>query len=738
MMVAPAVHGAEGDRLPEATWDEGGAAAALAEQVERFAEEFSAVVAELWALRKRESWSNPERAMASRLRDSFDSMLRSLGSFGFFVLDQAGRITHATGQSEKLFGLPVAALTGKPLSSFVQVSGDRCIDMELQDLLAGMAGRVDRLPVQARSGPHAQLILHALRGDHPSPEAMYCLLRPADPSEIERPVQHMLLADVFAGSNDAWMVVDGMRRILAVNTGFTAVTGYEPFEVIGKTPKVIGSGRHDAGYYARLSEALDTTGEWQGEICNRRRNGELYEEWLHISAYRDGAGRTCGYVALFYDLVFARKAYERIDYLVHTDALTKLPNRALFLDRLAQAVKRGREAGRPFGILAFDIDHFSEINDTLGHDAGDRVLSVVAASLDRLADERMMVARLGGDEFVVLAEDGEVGSLEGLAAQLRGLLELPVLQEGRDIHVTLSGGIAYFPAHGEDASALLRNAEIAVDMARERGGDTTQIYQDEFSRRRLERFSLASAMRHALERRQFSLVYQPQVDSVTRAVTGVEALLRWRLPEQGEVSPAQFIPIAEETGLIVQIGAWVLEQACRQQAEWVRQGLRPIRMAVNIAGRQLREPGFCSMVAAIVERCGIAPRLLEIEVTESELMGEVDQAARVLVQLAAMGVGIAVDDFGTGHSSLARLHALSVDRLKVDRSFVLAMGEGGKGAAIPRAILALAASLGLASVAEGVETEAQASLLQEWGCGEMQGYLFSRPVPAAQIAALLR
>jgi EAL domain-containing protein (putative c-di-GMP-specific phosphodiesterase class I) len=221
-------------------------------------------------------------------------------------------------------------------------------------------------------------------------------------------------------------------------------------------------------------------------------------------------------------------------------------------------------------------------------------------------------------------------------------------------------------------------------------------------------------------------------------VTGVEALLRWRLPEQGEVSPAQFIPIAEETGLIVQIGAWVLEQACRQQAEWVRQGLRPIRMAVNIAGRQLREPGFCSMVAAIVERSGIAPQLLEIEVTESELMGEVDQAARVLVQLAAMGVGIAVDDFGTGHSSLARLHALSVDRLKVDRSFVLAMGEGGKGAAIPRAILALAESLGLASVAEGVETEAQASLLQEWGCGEMQGYLFSRPVPAAQIAALLQ
>ena len=523
-----------------------------------------------------------------------------------------------------------------------------------------------------------------------------------------------------------------------MNTGFTAVTGYEAHEVIGRTPKIIGSGRHGAAFYEQMWDTIDAGGEWQGEICNRRRNGELYEEWLHISAYLDGAGRTCGYVALFYDLVFARKAYERIDYLVHTDALTRLPNRALFLDRLAQAVQCARSEGRPFGVLTLDIDRFKEINDTLGHDAGDRVLQVVAGHLQRIADERMLVARLGGDEFVVMAEDGAICVLETIAADLRAMLAVPVMHGERELNVTVSAGVSYFPGHGEDGSTLLRNAEIALDMAKQAGGNTMQIYDNEFSRQRMERFSLSRALRRALDKNELYLAYQPQVDAATRAITGVEALLRWRQAEQGEIPPVRFIPIAEETGLIVPIGAWVLEQACLQQVAWRAQGLRPLRMAVNIAGRQLREPGFAAMVAATVARTGIDPHWLEVEVTESELMGEIDNVVAVLAELRAMGIGIAVDDFGTGHSSLGRLHALSVDRLKVDRSFVLAMGEGEKGAAIPRAILALSASLGLDSVAEGVETEAQAAQLQEWGCGEMQGYLFSRPVSATRVAELLQ
>lgn len=708
----------------------------LREQVERYAEDFAAVVAELRSLRE-EGAGNPERGLASRLQDAFDDMLRSLGSFGFLVVDRNGRITHATRQSETLFGLPLARLIGERLAALVKLPGSRNLTMELQDLLSGMSGRVDKLAVRILGGAHDRLLLHALRADYPSPGAVLCLLRPAAAAQ-ERPVQQRLLADVFAGSTDAWMVADHARRIVGVNPGFTAVTGYEAHEVIGHTPRLISSGRHGPAFYAGMWDALEYAGEWQGEVCNRRRNGELYEEWLHISAYVDQHGETGGYVALFYDLVFARKACERIDYLVHTDSLTGLPNRALFLDRLAQAVKLARGEGRPFGLLALDIDHFKEINDTLGHEAGDRVLAAVAAQLQQAGAGRVLAARMGGDEFVVLAEGDDTARLETLAADLQVTLQAPFAGVDGAQRVTLSGGVSYFPGHGHDASTLLRNAEIALDMAKRAGGAAMQVYQDEFSKRRIERVALTNALRHALERRQLHLVYQPQVDARSRAITGVEALLRWRLPEQGEVSPVQFIPLAEETGLIVPIGAWVLEQACRQQVDWLRAGLPPLRMAVNIAGRQLREPGFCRMVAALVTRTGIAPHSLEIEVTESELMSEIDTAAAALAELRAMGIGIAVDDFGTGHSSLARLHALSVDRLKVDRSFVQGMGNGDKGTVIPRAILGLAASLGLASVAEGVETDAQAALLQEWGCQEMQGYLFSRPVPADAIAGLLR
>jgi diguanylate cyclase (GGDEF)-like protein/PAS domain S-box-containing protein len=709
----------------------------LEEQMARYAEDLAAVIMELRSVHDGNRAGNPEREVASRLQDGFDDMLRSLGSFGFLIADGFGHITHATRQSGKLFGLPLERLIGRRLADIVRLPGSRSLAMALQELLDGLSSRIDRLAVRAVGGTHEHLLLHALRADYPAPGSMFCLLRPAAATRDESPVEHQLLADLFAGGTDAWMVADRARRIVGVNPGFTAVTGYEPYEVIGRTPGLIASGRQDAAFYARMWDALDRSGEWQGELCNRRRNGELYEEWLHISAVCDGHGQTVAYVALFYDLVFARKACERIDYLVHTDGVTGLPNRALFLDRLGLAVKRARSDGRPFGVLALDVDHFKEINDMLGHAAGDRVLVDVARHLRQLCGGRMLAARLGGDEFVVLAEGEHAAALETLSAALHAQLQAPAARSTDEPAVTVSCGVSYFPGHGEDASTLLRNAEIALDLAKRNGGSATQVYHDEFSRRRIERVALANALRQALDRQQFRLVYQPQVDAHSRAITGVEALLRWRLPEQGDIPPAQFIALAEETGLIVPIGAWVLEQACRQQVAWRRAGLPALRMAVNIAGRQLREPGFCAMVAAVVARSGIAPQELEIEITESELMGEIDAAAASLAQLRAMGIGIAVDDFGTGHSSLGRLHALSVDRLKVDRSFVQAMESGERAAAIPRAILALATSLGLASVAEGVETEAQAALLREWGCGEMQGYLFSRPVPAEAIAALL-
>ncbi len=711
--------------------------AGLKEQLARYAEDFGMLAAEFRLLRSRQAHESPESEIASRIQGAFADMVRTLSSFGFVVIDQDGVITHATLQAEKLFGLETRTLIGARLTELIKASAGRPLAQELFDLASGQRGRIEKLAVHAVRGSHAMLFLHALRAEPPSSESLLCLLRPAAATEVERPVQQLLLADVFAGTSDAWMVANHMRRIIGVNAGFTATTGYEASEVVGRTPHVLSSGRHGPEFYAQMWQTIDAEGEWQGEICNRRRNGELYEEWLHISAYRDRAGQVCGYVALFYDLMFARKAYERIDYLVHTDALTKLPNRALFLDRLAQAVQRARDQRQPFAILAIDIDHFREVNDTLGHDVGDHILVTVALALQRAAGAEMLVARLGGDEFVVLAMGNDCARMTTLIAALRAGLASPAVHAGRELYVSLSAGIAAFPDHGGSASTLLRNAEIALDTAKRNGGNCTQIYEDELSRRRMARFSLTSALRQALEKQQLHLVYQPQVAAASGAITGVEALLRWSIPGQKDISPAEFIPLAEETGLIVPIGAWVLEQACLQQVAWRKRGLRPVRVAVNIAGRQLREPGFGAQVAAVVERCGADPRYLEIEVTESELMDEVDNAAEVLVQLRASGIGIAVDDFGTGHSSLGRLHHLAIDRLKIDRSFVFAMGGDERSSAIPRTILTLAASLGLEVVAEGVETEAQAAMLREWGCQELQGYLFSRPVHADQIAAML-
>jgi diguanylate cyclase (GGDEF)-like protein len=429
---------------------------------------------------------------------------------------------------------------------------------------------------------------------------------------------------------------------------------------------------------------------------------------------------------------------QRIEHIAYHDALTGLPNRALFSKLLERALQEGKRYGRRLAVMFVDLDRFKNINDTLGHEAGDALLNDVAARLRASLRASDTVARLGGDEFVILVPevDDEAG-LAAVAEKLLAAIARPLACAGQEFRVTASVGVAVYPADGLDEPTLMKHADIAMYQAKEDGKNTFAFYADDLNHHSLERLAFESNLRRALEHEQLELHYQPKVDSRTSRVTGVEALLRWRHPDLGLVAPARFIPIAEETGLIVPIGRWVLRTACAQQVAWRRMGLPDLRMAVNLSARQFADDNLLRDVETIVRETGIAPGALEIEITESVLMMDIPKALGVLKAFKALGIRLSVDDFGTGYSSLANLKRFPVDTIKVDRSFVRELPANGEDRAIADAIIAMGRTLGMCIVAEGVETGAQADFLREHGCDEIQGFFYSRPVPAGDLQRLL-
>ncbi|MDP1705585.1 MAG: EAL domain-containing protein [Sulfurimicrobium sp.] len=546
-----------------------------------------------------------------------------------------------------------------------------------------------------------------------------------------------LSAKVFENSIEGIMITDVKSNILRVNRAFTTITGYSEEEAVGNNTRLMRSDRHDGAFYQAMWNALVKYGYWQGEIWNRRKSGEVYPEWLSIVAVRNEQGETLNYLGIFADLSEKKTAEARAHHLAYYDPLTELPNRALLDERLKQAMAAVQNSGGLAALLHIDLDRFKAVNDTLGHAFGDRLLQALSERLAGSVRGSDTVARLGSDEFAVLLADvGDKQCVERVCGKIFAALAEPFDLGVQEIFVTLSVGIALCPFDADSAEDLIRNADVAMSYAKTQGGNDYHFYTPGMSGGEPRRLILETSLRRALERDEFLLHYQPQICLQSGRITGVEALLRWQHPERGLVSPAEFIPLLEEIGLIVPVGEWVLRTACIQNRAWVSAGLPPLRMAVNLSARQFRQGGLADMVSQALNDSGLAPEWLELEVTESILIQDLQATITTLRQLDTLGILISIDDFGTGYSSLSYLKHLPISKIKIDRSFVRDICSDPDDAAITNAVISLGHSLKLRVVAEGVETLAQLEYLRAQGCDEVQGFYFSRPLPAEEFAVL--
>ena len=538
-------------------------------------------------------------------------------------------------------------------------------------------------------------------------------------------------AMVFESTAEGVTLTDVDGTIIAVNRAFEEITGYLEEEVLGRNPRILKSGRQDESFYRDLWATLRATGRWRGEIWNRRKDGEIYPAWMTISAVKDGQGGTTHYAGVFSDIGDVKRAQQQLDFLAHHDALTGLPNRTLLLDRLEQAIRRAHAAPRMVGVLILDIDRFRSVNNGLGHAVGDMLLQAVAQRIAGQIGATDTVARLGGDEFVVIVGYAQSAAhVARLARDILDRLTVPFRVGGHEIVVTACAGATLHPTDGSEAATLLRLAHMAMGQAKVRGHNTMAFVEPGVADALEDRLHLERLLRGAAARNELVVHYQPQVDLADRSLLGVEALVRWQHPERGLVLPGEFIPLAEEMGIIGEIGEWVLAESCRQVAAWQVDGILVPRVSVNLSAQQLERAELVETVRAALEAADIGPERLELEVTESMIARQSATAAAMLADLRALGVELAMDDFGTGYSSLAQLRHLPLRRLKIDISFVRDIGRDRASEAIIRAIIAMAAALGMQTVAEGVEEQHQATFLRDAGCEIGQGYLFDRPMAA--------
>jgi diguanylate cyclase (GGDEF)-like protein/PAS domain S-box-containing protein len=546
-------------------------------------------------------------------------------------------------------------------------------------------------------------------------------------------------AKVFESTMEGVVITDPDGAIVAVNPAFTDITGYMEAEVLGKNPRIRKSGRHDASFYQAMWASIHQTGSWRGEIWNRRKNGEVYPEWLTINTVKNEAGDTTNFVAVFTDISHMKRSEAELDFLAHHDPLTELPNRLLLGARLEHAIQRAQRENSILAVLFIDLDRFKTVNDSLGHPIGDQLLRIVAGMLTECVRNEDSVARLGGDEFVVVLEGlGDTGSASDVAEKILNTLAKPFELDGNTVFVGASIGISTYPEDGRDGMTLLKNADAAMYRSKEEGRNTFRYYSAELTRKARDRLTLETALRHGIEQQEFVLHFQPQVDVASGAVVGAEALVRWDHPQSGLISPLRFIPIAEETGLILPLGDWVLHAACEQLQHWLASGLPPITLAVNLSPRQFQQRDLLDRLRAVFEATGLPPHLLELEITESAIMEQGEKARSTLHALKSLGVKLAIDDFGTGYSSLAYLRRFPINVLKIDQSFMRDIPHDTSAMEIAATIIAMARNLHLRVLAEGVETEEQLAFLQSRGCDVYQGFLHSRPMPREEFERHLR
>ena len=546
-----------------------------------------------------------------------------------------------------------------------------------------------------------------------------------------------VIAQVFESSQEGIFITDADTRFISVNRSFTRITGYGMDELQGRTPSILSSDRQDAAFYRAMWEQIQAQGRWEGEIWNRRKTGEIYPEWLIISAITNADNRVMQYLGIFTETSSRKDAEARIERLANYDSLTNLPNRALLFDRAKVVFAAATRNRGHAAVMHLNVDHFKNINESFGHDAGDSVLLEVAQRLVHHLKPDDTVSRLGGDDFIILLPHTTAMDAAKVAMRVMAALEAPLHVADQELRITASVGVAEFPDNGADLLRLTQAAETAVNQAKRDGRNTVCFFSSTLHQQMQEALAMERDLQHAVDRGQLVLHYQPQVNALTERIVGVEALVRWQHPEWGLVPPARFIPVAEKAGLIRKIGEWVLVQALADSAAWQAAGLPKVPVAVNLSVAQFRHEGLRDFVATALAASGLPPAMLELELTESVAMEDSDFTIATIHNLKQLGVALSIDDFGTGYSSLSYLKRFAIDKLKIDQSFVRGLNTDPEDEAIVTAVISLAKSLGLKTIAEGVETPVQANVLRAKGCDEFQGYLFSRPVPAAEFAKLL-
>lgn len=544
-------------------------------------------------------------------------------------------------------------------------------------------------------------------------------------------------AEVFRHSREAVMVTDKNLNIISVNPAFTLISGYSADEAMGQTPKLLKSGKHEAGFYKQMWADVLNDGHWQGEIWNRRKDGEIYPQWLGISAVRSMMGEVTEYIAVFMDITEHKQTEARIDYLAHHDPLTGLPNRTLLRDRYVQSVAFAQREGTMVAVLYLDLDHFKNINDSLGHPVGDKLLVEVATRISNCVRDTDTVSRLGGDEFVLLLNDIQSSeNVAEIATKILASVATPFFIDNKVLNISCSVGVCIYPDDGKDFDLLLQQADISLYQAKGNGRNSYHFFTDEMNRTVARRLNLESELRKALSCEQIYLEYQPQFDIKTGNIIGAEALLRWQHPELGIIPPSEFIPVAEENGFIIELGHYVMLQACHQAKKWVDNG-HDLRIAVNVSYAQFVRNNLHQLVIDTLRDSALPSRHLELELTESILVADSAMVLTVVQALKDIGVLFSIDDFGTGYSSLSYLKRFAVGKLKIDQSFVRDVPGDPEDEVIVSAIISLAHSLQLECIAEGVETVEQAEFLQKMGCDQIQGYLLGKPMSPEKLDELL-
>ncbi|MBL8458880.1 MAG: EAL domain-containing protein [Zoogloea sp.] len=654
----------------------------------------------------------------------------------YYRTDASGRLLRLSASIQQLLGYRPDELIGT-LAADLYVGGEATRNA-FMNALAAAGGRLHgyEYSLRHKDGHEVWLSTNAnyLRDPDGKPTGVEGTSRDISASRRQHS-QLQLAATVFSESRDAIMITDGQCRVISVNRAYTHLTGYAAEDVMGTEAALIDASHHAPGFLDSVLNELAHTNHWNGESWNRRSNGAIFPQWLSISTVRDDDGGILHYVAMFSDLTDRKAAEERAEFLARHDLLTRLPNRFLLRDRAEQAFAHAVRAETRVALLLLDLDHFKHINDSLGHPAGDALLQTFADRLRSTTRDTDTVSRQGGDEFLVLLTDiRDSDDIAPIVEKIMHTLARPCALAGQEMSLSCSVGLAVYPEDGTDFDTLIRNADAAMYNAKESGRNTFRFYSQRMNEDAVQRLDIQNRLRRALERDEFILHYQPLIDLGDNRIVGAEALIRWNCPNLGMQPPGVFIPVAEDNGLIVEIGEWVLREACRQARAWQDAGHQRLVVAVNLSPLQFTRGNLVDIARMALADSGADPAMIELEITENVLVKDTEHVLATVRQLHAMGLRLAIDDFGTGYSSLAYLRRFAVDKLKIDQSFVRDLPTDPDAGAIVRAVIQMAKSLKIAVLAEGVETADIAHDLRLLGCDYAQGYYFGRPMPADAFA----